>query len=208
MHAHVHVHGHGHGHGLGEETRPAGDSCRLLPRALRVHRPFGRLVGRLPPECSCIVLVNVEAVPKALDAECVFTEINLFTQHKMLAYRNGKAAGRCSVATWHGPHRFTGSYHVVPVTSACVLHFESCTYEQWRNKFLKHRDMDEKKKAEIPFPFYRDSISLFQNDKDGGPNEERWKEFFRKRKIDHFEDLSESQKMRLQVTCNGRQMID
>ena len=47
--------------------------------------------------------------------------------------------------------------------------------EQWRNKFLKHRDMDERKKAEIPFPFYRDSISLFQGDKDGGPHEERWK---------------------------------
>ena len=47
-------------------------------------------------------------------------------------------------------------------------------YEQWRNKFLKHRDMDEKKKAEIPFPFYRDSITLFQADKDGGRNEERW----------------------------------
>ena len=30
-------------------------------------------------------------------------------------------------------------------------------------------------KAEIPFPFYRDSISIFQTDKDGGPGEARWK---------------------------------
>ena len=94
----------------------------------------------------------------------------------MLAYRNGKSAGRVSVANWHGPHRFTGNYHVVPVeqaradafahprsdrpkqcaatltecgpAQACVLHFESCTYEQWRNKFIKHREMDEQKKVE------------------------------------------------------------
>ena len=54
----------------------------------------------------------------------------MFTQHKMLAYRNGKSAGKCAEADWHGPHRFTGSYHVVPVSKACVLHFESCLYEQ------------------------------------------------------------------------------
>ena len=54
----------------------------------------------------------------------------MFTQHKMLAYRNGKSAGRTADTNWHGPHRFTGSYHVVPVKRACVLHFESCTYEQ------------------------------------------------------------------------------
>ena len=80
----------------------------------------------------------------------------------MLAYRNGKSAGRTADTNWHGPHRFTGSYHVVPVKRACVLHFESCTYEGWRNKFIKHRDMGEQKKIEIPFPFYRDSITLFQ----------------------------------------------
>ena len=33
---------------------------------------------------------------------------------------------------------------------------------QWRNKFIKHRDMGEQKNLEIPFPFYRDSITLFQ----------------------------------------------
>jgi len=154
------------------------------------------------------VLVNVEAVPKTLDADCVFSDINVFTQHKMLAYRNGKSAGRCSVATWHGPHRFTGSYHVVPVACACVLHFESCTYEQWRNKFLKHRDMDEQKKLEIPFPFYRDSITLFQNDPDGGIDEVRWKNFYKERKISHFADLSESQRTRLVLTTRSPQMIN
>ena len=96
---------------------------------LHFAEPFASLVARLPAEVSCVVLINVEATPKALAAECVFTEVGVFTQHNMLAYRNGKAAGRCAVANWHGPHRFTGESHVLPVEAACVLHFESCTYE-------------------------------------------------------------------------------
>jgi len=88
--------------------------------------PFSRIVDGLAPGVTCIVLVNIEAAPKALDSDCIFEDIQVFTQHKMLAYRNGKSAGRVPDSDWHGPHRFTGSYHVVPVARACVLHFESC----------------------------------------------------------------------------------
>jgi hypothetical protein len=170
--------------------------------------PFSRIVDGLAPGVTCVVLVNIEAVPRSLDPECAFEDIEVFTQHKMLAYRNGKSAGRCMDADWHGPHRFTGSYHVVPVARACVLHFESCLYETWRNKFIKHRDIEEQKKKDIPFPFYRDSISLFQKDQDGGKDEERWKAFFRERKIGNFSDLTESQKTRLALSTNMPQMIN
>ena len=214
--------------------------------------PFSRIVDGLAPGVTCIVLVNIEAAPKALDSECIFEDIQVFTQHKMLAYRNGKSAGRVADSDWHGPHRFTGSYHVVPVARACVLHFESCLCkrspapertlrnsdtaahecseppypitpesrvfslaalscradEQWRNKFIKHREIEEQKKKDIPFPFYRDSISLFQKDHDGGKDEERWKAFFRDRKIGNFSDLTESQKTRLALSSNMPQMIN
>lgn len=175
---------------------------------LYFDEPFSKIVDSLPPGVGCIVLVNIEAVPKALSADCVFEEIDVFTQHKMLAYRNGKSAGRTVDTNWHGPHRFTGSYHVVPVKRACVLHFESCTYEQWRNKFMKHRDMGEQKKLEIPFPFYRDSITLFQTDPDGGTDECRWKEFYKKRKILHFNSLQESERTRLHLGTRTPQMIN
>ncbi len=209
--------------------------------------PFSTLADTLPMGVSCMVLVNIEACPKNLGSECVFEDIKTFSQHKMLAYRNGKSAGRVIDSNWHGPHRFTGSYHVVPVERACVLHFESCTYEGWRNKFLKHREIGEQKKLDIPFPFYRDSISLFQNDHDGGPNEIRWKNFFMDRKarmrrraqtcastpprprprppapapalsltrrppalaqVGNFADLRESEKTRLTLSCNMRQMVN
>jgi len=170
--------------------------------------PFSRIVDGLAPGVTCVVLVNIEAVPKSLAPECVFEDIEVFTQHKMLAYRNGKSAGRMPDADWHGPHRFTGNYHVVPVSRACVLHFESCIYEQWRNKFIKHREITEQKKKDIPFPFYRDSITLFQKDHDGGKEEERWKAFFRDRKIGNFSDLTESQKTRLALSTNMPQMVN
>ena len=82
------------------------------------------------------------------------------------------------------------------------------SYEAWRNKFLKHRDCDEQKKEEIPFPFYRDSITLFQKDGDGGRDECRWKAFYQERKVSHFADLAESQKMRLALSTNARQMVN
>jgi hypothetical protein len=78
----------------------------------------------------------------------------------------------------------------------------------WRSKFLRHRAIHAARHAEIPFAFYRDSISLLQADKDGGPGEARWKAFYRKRKIDHFEDLREPQKIRIQITADCRQMIN
>ena len=78
---------------------------------------------------------------------------------------NGKSAGRCGFCTWLGPHRYTGRSVVVDADRAALLHFESCTYEMWRNKFSKHRHMEARKKVDIdkiPFPFYRESIRLFQ----------------------------------------------
>ena len=120
------------------------------------------------------MLTNIEAVPTALECECMFEHITSFTSQKMLAYRNGKSAGRCATSNWHGPHRFTGSYVVVPTSRACLLHFESCLYEGWRNKFLKHRHTHELATRDIPFAFYRDSISLFQSDPTGGPAEVGW----------------------------------
>ena len=43
---------------------------------LHFAEPFASLVARLPAEVSCVVLINVEATPKALAAECVFTEVS------------------------------------------------------------------------------------------------------------------------------------
>jgi hypothetical protein len=116
--------------------------------------PMSTLVADSAPGTTCLALINAEAVPTSSAHDCVFEEIQTFTLHRMLAYRNGKAAGAIQAGgQFCGPHRFMGKCHVVPVAQACVLHFESCTYEAWRQKFLRHtRHCEGTLKAEIPFP--------------------------------------------------------
>ena len=45
-------------------------------------------------------------------------------------------------------------------------------------------------------------------DDDGGKDEERWKAFFRERKIGNFSDLTEGQKTRLALSTNMPQMVN
>ena len=78
----------------------------------------------------------------------------------------------------------------------------------WRNMFAQHREMDAASKARIPFPFYRESISLFQRHPDGGKDEELWKDFFQKKKIDAMHRLPEAMKLRVTVKYPPPQMIN
>jgi len=177
---------------------------------LHFAEPFQALLASVPPTAACVVLQNVEGIPSATDSECIFDDIHVFMKdvHKLLSYANGKAAGRVGACTWLGPHRYTGASHVIETSRACLLHFESCTYEAWRNKFAKHREMDAASKARIPFPFYRESISLFQRHPDGGKDEELWKDFFQKKKIDAMHRLPEAMKLRVTVKYPPPQMIN
>ena len=134
---------------------------------LHLEVPFAQLVEEAGPSVTCIVLQNVEAIPQKLAVDCIFAELDLFCLdiHSLLAYANGKSAGRCGFCTWLGPHRYTGRSVIVDADRAALLHFESCTYEMWRNKFSKHRHMEARKRVDIdkiPFAFYRESIRLFQ----------------------------------------------
>lgn len=134
---------------------------------LHLEVPFAQLVEEAGPSVTCIVLQNVEAIPQKLAVDCIFAELDLFCLdiHSLLAYANGKSAGRCGFCTWLGPHRYTGRSVIVDADRAALLHFESCTYEMWRNKFSKHRHMEARRRVDIdkiPFAFYRESIRLFQ----------------------------------------------
>jgi hypothetical protein len=171
---------------------------------LHLEVPFAELVRELEPTAACLVLVNAEAVPSGeLSPKCVFTSTSAFTLHRMQAYRNGKAAGRLQAAGtgWMGPHRFAGVQHVVPATQACLLHFESATYDMWKGKFLRHsRGTQGAQFADIPFELYRESIRLFQTDPSGGEDEARWKAFYHEHKVSHFAGLADNQKRRIRLS--------
>ncbi|NBU34480.1 glycosyltransferase family 2 protein [bacterium] len=81
------------------------------------------------------------------------------------SYANGKSGGRvCNELSLAGPHHFAfqGQYtgnHVldIPFDNLCVLHFDSCSFGAWVEKFLHLSKQDDS--DTIPFPYYHDSIN-------------------------------------------------
>lgn len=117
-----------------------------------------------------IKVVNME------NAEAVFDENNMDTCFKAThflrcgiegtpckSYVNGKSGGRVEAGvTLAGPHNFawkgeyTGAHvHKVPFEILHVLHFDSCSFGAWAEKF---RHMGKNIKDPIPFVHYMESI--------------------------------------------------
>jgi hypothetical protein len=79
---------------------------------LHFGQPWEETVAQVPLEATCLVVRNVEGVPDNDHSD--FTTISRFavgneTGWPMLAYINGKAAGRVGACSEMGPHRFTGA---------------------------------------------------------------------------------------------------
>ena len=115
---------------------------------------------QVPADATCVVVQNVEGVPDSEAAD--FSSITRFAVGDdegwpLLAYINGKSAGRVGACAQHGPHRFTGVEWQAPLEAACVLHFESCPYSRWAAKFT-HYAATTSRPSKIPFQFYVDSI--------------------------------------------------
>jgi hypothetical protein len=165
--------------------------------------PWASVARRIPETANCLVIENLEGVPH--DLECDFTTISRFVTHHgdretgecypednspMLAYINGKSAGRVGHSQVWGAHRFTGEEWHVPPADLCVLHFESIPYNKWRGKFEHYskRTTDAKLKS-IPFEFYVDSIKCFRDrpdDEDDDQRERQLRSFWTRRKKQHY----------------------
>ena len=174
---------------------------------LHFGQPWEETVAQVPPEATCLVVRNVEGVPDNDQSD--FTTISRFAVGNkdgwpMLAYINGKAAGRVGACSQMGPHRFTGAARPgrpagpaaaspapacpepaplrlsapqpcaaqpltwrpahrlgtgveweAPLEAACVLHFESCPYTRWEQKFTHYAatTTSNKNLKAIPFDF-------------------------------------------------------
>jgi len=128
------------------------------------------------------VVANVEAVPDHETSD--FTTISRFCvdDDRFLCYVNGKSAGRVGSAEACGCHRFSGDEWGIPHESAMVLHFESCPYSRWRDKFMHYASL-QKKISGIPFPFYVDAIHVCRQH---GGDEAKLRAFWRRRKRFHY----------------------
>merc|ERR1719476_154826 len=124
----------------------------------------------------------------------------------MLAYVNGKSAGRVGHVAAHGCHRFTGEEWDVPLELACILHFESCPYSRWRDKFLHYSTL-QRLFHDIPFPFYVDSIKFCKAHRG---DETKLRAFWRRRKQwyygSHADDIQMIDHLGLGVDAEGRHL--
>jgi len=201
---------------------------------LYLNVPLSFIVDTAPEDTACLHFENLEAAPVAVECSNVFEEVREFVDCGRLSYANGKSAGHTERSGWVGCHFFRGPVYEVPRAHAVVLHFESCTYAIWLAKFRRQRRMPAEVLAEVPFPFYRDSVALFRRpgpglggcrDDDAGwrlyggavasageeakeieEEEARARDFYIARKLGHYKMLPRP-KLRYEPSVPARRMI-
>lgn len=134
------------------------DSDELLHGSLAV-------LDELAPQDKCVRIDNAEAVFKEDDNTC-FSAVKFLkcsSGAPCRSYVNGKSGGRAVEGVrLQGPHHFSfnGEIHgenikEVPFSRLHVLHFDSCSFGAWAEKF-KH--LSKQKKDNVPFPYYNQSM--------------------------------------------------
>ncbi len=144
------------------------------------------------PDYSCIHMKNFEAVFPNMEEKCFNTTKFIDCKKgQCLSYANGKSIGRVKNGVkFKGCHYFSGKVFDIPDDKLAVLHYDSCTYSKWEEKFKLMKDITQKKFDEIPFPFYRNSIKKMQkcekenkNDKECGKDLEK---YYQEQKVDPY----------------------
>eukprot|EP00930_Biecheleria_cincta_P026581 TRINITY_DN18719_c0_g3_i1.p1 TRINITY_DN18719_c0_g3~~TRINITY_DN18719_c0_g3_i1.p1 ORF type:complete len:536 (+),score=100.75 TRINITY_DN18719_c0_g3_i1:29-1609(+) len=148
------------------------------------HRSIGELLAAVPRQFDQAYMPNVEAVYQSAKVKSCFAEtqqvnLNRFTFE---SYANGKAAVRVASteARPAGPHMWRNSWngdlnslHLDKGafgSPVMVVHYESCPYNRWKDKFWELGRTSPDKVSQIPFPFYRESIQKMQRCRQWGDN--------------------------------------
>jgi hypothetical protein len=107
---------------------------------------------------------NYEAIYDNNHQKC-FDTINFIDCHKnkCRSYANGKSMGKIHKHLYsRGPHYFSGPTLKIDENDACILHFDSCNFEKWKQKFTNLSKITEKEFKKIPFSYYKKSIQKIQ----------------------------------------------
>ena len=107
---------------------------------------------------------NFEAVFPNMEEKCFNT--NRFIDCKKgqcLSYANGKSVGRVKKElNLEVVIISQEKYLIYRMINLAILHFDSCTYSKWKDKFNLLKDITQEKLKKIPFPFYQNSIKKMQ----------------------------------------------
>mmetsp|Transcript_85861 Transcript_85861/g.278099 ORF Transcript_85861/g.278099 Transcript_85861/m.278099 type:complete len:509 (-) Transcript_85861:159-1685(-) len=140
------------------------------------HRPVGDILASLPLGFDQAYIPNVEAVYESADVRSCFSDTARVNTNPgtFVSYANGKAAIRVADdAVPAGPHMWRSSRGTEPASihlenepfgsPMYVVHFESCPLTRWEDKFWELGNTSPQKVSNIPFRFYRDSITRMQH---------------------------------------------
>jgi hypothetical protein len=138
-----------------------------------LHRPIGEILSSVPTGFDQAYIPNVEAIYSSSDVNSCFTETSKVNMNRytFVSYANGKAAVRVSddEAEPAGPHQWrtpqgleVKSIHLDAETFGSpvwLVHFESCPFTRWEDKFWELGNTSPAKVNGIPFKFYKQSIT-------------------------------------------------
>lgn len=131
------------------------------------HKTAPRFFSSLPDHNDHFHFQNAEAVFPGNSKHCFDTDTFIrCDKGSCLSYANGKGACRTASknAKSFGPHFMQGDSSMeVPDTEASILHFDSCKYGVWKRKFANLSNIDQSTFENIPFQFYKDSISMLRD---------------------------------------------
>jgi len=142
------------------------------------HSSLGAELLRVPRGTACVHLHNHEAYFH--DNQRCFSAAGFLDcqREACTSYGNGKSAAVLRHGPrYHGPHHFLGRAWQMPADRVVVLHFDSCTFDQWKSKFQRMAQKTTRT-SEIPFPFYKQSIDKVQS----GAADAELQTFYRERK--------------------------
>jgi len=120
------------------------------------------------PKTRTLVMNNKEAVfkdvPKKEDSCFEAARFRDCSVESCAAYGNGKGIGRVAPdVNSNGSHRFKSSGKEETINDLHVLHFESCDFELYKDKF---KGLAKNNTSDIPFDYYKESIDAAQNGTD------------------------------------------
>jgi len=140
------------------------------------QRRVGEVLAAVPRVFRQAYVPNVEAVYESSNVKNCFSETREVNTNPYAfnSYANGKSAVRVASDDLipAGPHQWksTTGLDVSSVhldrepfgAPLLVLHFESCPFVRWEDKFWELGNTSPDKVQAIPFQFYRESIARFQ----------------------------------------------
>jgi len=138
-----------------------------------LQRAIGEILATVPNGFDQAYLPNIEAVYDSADVKSCFTETSKVNMNRytFVSYANGKSAVRVANedAQPAGPHQWRNSQNQELSSihldaeqfgsPVWLVHFESCPFARWEDKFWELGNTSPAKVDGIPFKFYKQSIT-------------------------------------------------